>query len=69
MWTEEPLFKTAPSHVYLVAHWGREGWTLTAQAHTGSGVASSELAETYGPLSTPELLDVACSALRGLLEG
>lgn len=61
------LFAVAPSHVYVVAHWERHGWTMTIHSATGIPGASGSTREVYGPLSSQELVDVASAALAALL--
>lgn len=62
-----PLPGLAPSHLFVIAHYDwRSGWTLTVTA-TGTGDLRARSSH-YDGLSTPELLDVACSELARRLE-
>lgn len=61
------LFRLAPSHVYLAAHWTPQGWQLTCSSSSG-GPRGYDLTRTlYGPLTSSELLDVACGELSTIL--
>jgi len=64
---EPALFKVAPSHVYVTAHWERHGWIMTIHSTSGIPGCGSSTREAYGPLSGEELVDVAGAALAGLL--
>lgn len=58
------LFRLAPEAVSVSAHFvPREGWTLTVVVRRGDETFEEAHRETYGCLSTPELVDVLCADL------
>lgn len=61
------LFRTAPSHVYLSAHWGPDGWLLTVHTSSGGPRGYELLRTSYGPLSSSELVDVGSAELASIL--
>jgi hypothetical protein len=62
------LFRLAPQHLYVTAHWTTLGWLMTITSSDGADDHADTVREVYGPLNARELIDVASSHLAALIE-
>lgn len=66
MTDQQPMFRVAPSHVYVACHYDwRTGWSL--RVTTPGLEAGTTHTVDYEGLSSPELVDVASAELERVL--
>lgn len=68
MEAQQELFSTAPTHLYVAAHWEYGlGWSCRVSWSIPTKNGLRLLGEDFGPLVAEELHDVVCESLRTVL--